>query len=107
MHLLAVGLLVLLTTGFSFAEELNEETAQQMRALFCDEELAGVRDLIMECVKLVDWTEYESLFTKCGSGMETFDIEKMRQNACQGTNEEMIQVDECITSNINEAGKKD
>ncbi|GFY70436.1 hypothetical protein TNIN_225791 [Trichonephila inaurata madagascariensis] len=103
----SIPLLILLGTGFNFADAASEDTLTKMRALLCDDEMEEARELIMECVNKVDWTEYESIIKPCNEAFENFDVEEMRQKMCQASDEEINQIDECISTSIDESGKKE
>ncbi|GFR33010.1 hypothetical protein TNCT_1621, partial [Trichonephila clavata] len=71
------------------------------------DEMEEARDLIMECVNKVDWTEYKGIVEPCSEAFENFDVEEMRQKMCQASDDEINKIDECISTSIDESGKKE
>ncbi|GFQ96601.1 hypothetical protein TNCT_650061 [Trichonephila clavata] len=65
------------------------------------------RDLIMECVNKVDWTEFNGIVKPCSEAFENFDVEEMRQKMCQASDDEINKIDKCISTSIDESGKKE
>ncbi|GFW25177.1 hypothetical protein TNCV_2262351 [Trichonephila clavipes] len=86
------SLLIVLVTGFSFAEAASQKSIRKIRRLMCDEDLRETRMAGLECVYLVDWSEYDGIVRPCSEAFKSRDIEEVRQSMCQSSDEELLKI---------------
>ncbi|XP_054716710.1 uncharacterized protein LOC129226155 [Uloborus diversus] len=88
-------------------DEEMEETLKFLKNIYCNENMAEIKDYLVECIKVYEDSMHTDVTLECHPDWEEYKLETAIQYICETDDEELLKTAKCEQDSLMKSEKKE